>query len=194
LELSVLVNYDSDSPRQVMTRDSDRALFWAIALSSAGFIAILALAAYWDHTIIWLHLFQSFQNVAIVTLAARRNRWGYFFGIATAALWIYIATFISNFVESGFVNLALSFDAGALIRADQVIAVPAFVFQLVLMLTCAIGYLRLVSRPASDWFRFLSSLIGALAYLLACFAVFQPRYLTMVPRLLHPHGFCMPCE
>lgn len=172
----------------------DRFLFWVIAASNAGFIAILALAAYGDHTIIWLHLFQSFQNVAIVALAARGNRWGYFLGIATAALWIYIATFISNFVESGFVNLALSLHAGSLVNADQVIAVPAFVFQLVLMLACMAAYLRLASRPASDWFRFLVSLIAAVAYLLACFAVFQPRYLAMVPRLLHPHGLCYPCD
>jgi hypothetical protein len=177
-----------------VTTSVDRVLFWAIALSNAGFVAILALAAYWDHTIIWLHLFQSFQNVAIAVLAARRNRWGYFIGIASAAFWIYFATFISNFVESGFANLALSLHAGTIVGADQIIAVPAFIFQLVLILTCLIAYLRLSARPASDWLRFLGSIVGVVAYLIASMAVFQPRYLVMVPRLLHPHGLCYPCD
>jgi hypothetical protein len=172
----------------------DRIIFWAIALSNAGFVAILALAAYWDHTIIWLHLFQSFQNVAIVVLAARHNRWAYFLGITSAAFWIYLTTFITNFSESGFVNLALSLHSGTLTRADQIIAVPAVAFQLALILTCLIAYLRLAARPASDWLRFLGSLIGVVAYLIASIAVLQPRYLAMVPRLLHPHGLCYPCD
>ncbi|HEX5258477.1 MAG TPA: hypothetical protein VFW35_06825 [Sphingomicrobium sp.] len=177
-----------------VTTGADRVLFWGIALSNAGFVAILALAAYWDHTIIWLHLFQSFQNVAIVLLAARRNRWAYFLGIASAAFWIYLTTFISNFAESGVANLGLSLHAGTIVRADQVIAVPAFIFQLSLILTCLIAYLRLAARPASDWLRFLGSLVGVVAYLIACIAVLQPRYLVMVPRLLHPHGLCYPCD
>jgi hypothetical protein len=176
------------------TSGPDRLLLWLVALSCAGFVFILGLAAYWDHTIIWLHLFQSFQSVAIVALAARRNRWGYFFGIGTAAFWIYAATFISNFAESGFVNLARSIRSGGLVAADQVIAVPAFLFQLILLITCIIAYFRLARRPASDWLRLLVSVAGAIAYLLASFALFQPRYLAMVPRLLHPHGICYPCN
>lgn len=172
----------------------DRILFSLIALSCAGFVVILGIAAYWDHTIIWLHLFQSFQSVAIVALAARRNRWGYLFGIGTAAFWIYATTFISNFAESGFVNLARSIRSGALVAPDQLIAVPAFLFQLALLVTCIIAYLRLAKRPASDWLRLLVSVAGAIAYLLASFALFQPRYLAMAPRLLHPHGFCYPCD
>jgi len=166
---------------------TDAVLFWLIALSSIAFIAILALAAYWDHTIIWLHLFQSFQYVAIVALAARCNRWGYFFGISVAAIWIYIASFVGNFVEGGFENLGLSIQAGAFIKPDQLIAVPAFLCQLVLLLACIMGYLRLAARPAFDVPRMLISLVGGLIYLLFCFALFQPRYLAMVPRLFHPH-------
>jgi len=174
---------------QAVAVERNRLLFWAIALSSATFVFILALAAYWDHTIIWLHLFQSFQYAAIVALAARRNLWGYLFGIAVAAFWIYIAAFVTNFVQSGFENLNITLRTAVVTRPDQLIAVLAFVSQLTLLFACAMGYLRLAVRPASDWIRFLASIVGAVAYLIVSFAVFQPRYLAMVPRLLHPHGF-----
>ena len=176
-------------PGQAATVERSRFLFWAIALSSATFVFILALAAYWDHTIIWLHLFQSFQYATIVALAARRNLWGYLFGIAVAAFWIYIAAFVTNFVQSGLQNLEITVRTGVVTKPDQLIAVVAFASQLALLLACAAGYLRIALRPGSDWIRFLVSAGGAVSYLIVSFAVFQPRYLAMVPRLLHPHGF-----
>ena len=178
----------ADHERPASTSAVDRLLFWAIALSSAAFIAILALAAYWDHTIIWLHLFQSFQYVAIIALAARENRWAYLWGIAIGAFWIYIGTFVTNFVESGFQNLVLTLHTGVVSRADQMIAVFAVASQLIIVAACLIAYFRLRRRPSSDWIRFVAAVAAAVSYLIASFALFQPRYLAMLPKLLHPHG------
>jgi hypothetical protein len=165
----------------------DGLLFWVIAVSSAAFVLILALAAYWDHTIIWLHLFQSFQYLAIVLLAARANRWAYLVGIAVGAFWTYVGTFVTNFVESGFENLGLTLRTGVLTRADQIIAVFALTSQLIIILACLIAYFRLNRRKSSDWLRFVVAIAAAISYLIASFALFQPRYLGMVPKLLHPH-------
>lgn len=167
----------------------DRLLFWVIALSSAAFVLILVLAAYWDRTIIWLHLFQSLQYVAIVGSAARRNRWAYLLGMSVAAFWIYVGAFVTDFVESGLQSLEIGIRSGVLTKPDQVIAVFAAASQLLLMLACLGAYLRFRIHPIRDWLRASASLVFAVGYLLACFAFFQPRYLAMVPRLAHPHAW-----
>jgi hypothetical protein len=166
---------------------ADRFVFWTIALSNAAFVAVLALAAYWEPEIVWLHLFQALSYGVIVLLAAQGNRWGYFLGIGVSAVWIYLTTFAGNFVESGFTNLGLSIQQGAVVRADQIIAVPAFLLQLTLMVACMLAYLRLPNRRASDLARLLVSLIAALSYLVALFALFEPKFLYQLPMLLHPH-------
>jgi hypothetical protein len=167
----------------------DRILFWVIALGSAGFVAILAFAAYWDHTIIVLHALQSLQYIFIVALAARRNRWGYFLGIAVGGLWDCVTLFVNNFARSGFHALVASLQAGVLIKPDQIIAAFGFVFHLVLILACFLAYRRLQRRDAADWIRLLVSVAVAVAYFAIIVALSQPRYLTIFPRLLHPHIF-----
>jgi hypothetical protein len=159
-----------------------------IALACLGFVIVLGLAAYWDRSIVALHAFQSSQYVAIVILAAHRNRWAYFLGIAVASFWNYLTLFVNNFVLSGFRALETSIATGVLTRPDQIIAVFGFAFHLVLIVACVIAYLRLSGRSAADWGRLLVSLLGAVAYFAAIVALLQPRYLPMFPKLLHPHG------
>lgn len=165
----------------------DRSLFGAIALASAGFVLILALAAFFDHTIIVLHVFQALQYLLIVALAARGNRWGYFLAIAVGAFWNYLTLFVNSFVASGWRALMTSIHSGVLTKPDQIIAVFAFGFHLILIVAALAAYLRLPRRPAADWGRLAASFAGAICYFIAIVAAFQPRYLVMVPRLIHPH-------
>jgi hypothetical protein len=164
------------------------ALKWAIYLSSAGFIVILALAALWDHSIAWLHLFQALMYVAVIWFAARSSRWGYFLGISIAAFWNYGALFVNNFFRSGLRALEASFQTGALTRPDQMIAVFAVLMHLVLIAACLLAYLRLERRSAGDLARFAAAFLVSTAYFAASMALFQPRYLSLFPRMLHPHG------
>jgi hypothetical protein len=170
-----------------MTR-IDRILFWAIALSCAGFVFILAIAAFWDHSIIVLHAFQAMQYLVIVILGARRNRWGYFAAIAVGSLWNYVALFVNSFVESGWRALTVTIETGTITRPDQIIAVVAFAFHLALIVAAVLGYLRLSNRTASDAARLAISFTGAVGYFAIIVALFQPRYLPLFGRLLHPHG------
>ena len=80
----------------------DRLLFWTIAVASAGFVFILGMAAFFDHSIIVLHIFQALQYLVIVALAARGNRLGYFMAIAVGAFWDYLVLFVNGFVASGW--------------------------------------------------------------------------------------------
>ncbi|MGE5624158.1 MAG: hypothetical protein ACM3ZT_01265 [Bacillota bacterium] len=77
------------------------ALDIAIAACCGVFIAILAVSAWWDPGIRWLHTFQALLYVATAMLALRRNRWGYFLGIATAGFWNYSVLFLNNFFHAG---------------------------------------------------------------------------------------------
>lgn len=166
----------------------DRLLFSLIAVGCTGFIFILAFSAYWDHSIIALHAFQSLQYILVIVLAARFNRWGYFIGIAVAAFWNYGALFVNNFVESGWRALVVTLSTGTLTKPDQIISVFGFGFHLLIIIASAFAYFRLARRNASDWGRLLVSFVGAIAYFIAIVDLFQPRYLGMIGRLLHPHG------
>jgi hypothetical protein len=166
----------------------DRLLFWTIAVASAGFAFILAMSAFFDHSIIVLHFFQALQYLVIIALAARANRWGYFIAVAVGAFWDYLATFVNSFVESGWRALMTSIHSGALTKPDQIIAVFAFGFHLLLVVAAIIAYFRLERRNTSDWARLAASFAGAIGYFIAIVALFQPRYLVMVPRILHPHS------
>jgi glucan phosphoethanolaminetransferase (alkaline phosphatase superfamily) len=151
-------------------------------------MAILAVSAAWDHRIVWLHFFQALQYVAVIALAARGSRWGYFLGIAVAAFWNYSVLFVNSFFRSGMRAVLDSLHQGAIVRPDQMIAVAAFLFHLILIAACIAAYLRLPRRPAADAGRLIATFCVAILYFAAIVALFQPRYLTLFPRLLHPHG------
>jgi hypothetical protein len=165
-----------------------RGLFACICLSCLGFVAILALAAYWDRSIVWLHLFQALQYVAVIALAARESRWGYFLGISIATFWNYLILFVNGFFRSGMRALLASIDQGAIVRPDQMIAVFAFLLHLVLIGACVAAYWRLRRRTADDAGRLIAAFVGSVAYFIGIIALFQPLYLAMVPHLLHPHA------
>src|SRR5450432_2627250 len=88
-----------------------RALLWSIWAGCIGFVIILALAAVFDRTILWLHLFQAFEYLAVMALAARGSRWGYFLGVSIAAFWNYGAMFVNQFFRNGVRAIGQSFDA-----------------------------------------------------------------------------------
>jgi|SRR5579859_353286 len=159
-----------------------------VVTGAIGFIAILALSAVFDHTIIALHAFQALMYLAVIALVSRRNRWGYFLALAIAAFWNYTNLFVTNFFESGLATLRRLAATGQLTHPDQLIAVAAVVFHLLMI---AAGLVRIVqtSRKAgADLATFLVALVGQTAYFAAIVALFQPRYLQLFPRLFHPHG------
>ena len=77
---------------------------------------MLALSAYWEPDIRWLHFFQAWMYVATIVLVHRRNRWGYFIGFSAAGLWIYANLFATTFFINGQRHYG-AYDIGTLTKA-----------------------------------------------------------------------------
>jgi len=165
-----------------------RFLDWTIVVGAIGFIAILAIAAVFDHTIIWLHLFQALMYAAVIGLIAARNRWAYFIGLSIAGLWNYMTMFVNSFFLNGLRALHQSLASGRLVHPDQIISVAAVAFHFMMIAGCLILIVQTSRRPGADLLRLLFAFAVFTGYFAASMALFQPRYLPQFARMLHPHS------
>jgi len=160
---------------------------WLIVVGGCVFISMLGLSAYWEPNIRWLHFFQAWMYVATIVLALRRNLWGYFIGFSAAGLWIYTNLFATTFFFNGLQQLSQWVHTGRLERVDLLIAVPAWFSNLLVVIGCAWRYFQVPARSLRDAGRFLVSFAVTTGFFALDIALFQPRYLTLFPRMLHPH-------
>jgi hypothetical protein len=164
-----------------------RAPEWLIVTGATIFIIVLGVSAFWEADIRWLHFFQAWMYIAAIALSLLRNRWGYFIGVSAAGLWTYANLFVTTFFVSGLHWLARWVSTGHLSHADQIIAVPAWLSNVLVVIGCAWAYSRLPRKSIAD----AGKILVAFAVTSGCFALdmflFQPRYLGIFPRLLHPH-------
>ena len=161
---------------------------WLILIGAAIFIFILWLSAYYDPSIRWLHFFQSWMYIAAIILSLRHSRWGYFIGISAGLFWDYANVFVTTFLKAGILEIARAIHTGDLAHPDLAIAVPAWTGNLLLVLGSLWAYSRLSKKSAGDALRFLIAFALCTAFLYVDIAVCQPRYLSLFPRLLHPHA------
>jgi hypothetical protein len=159
---------------------------WLILVGASFFIGVLAVSAYWEADIRWLHFFQAWMYLATIALSFRRSRWGYFIGISAAGLWDYTNIFATTFLYNGLQRLSEWIHTGHLQRPDLLIAIPAWLSNFAVIAGCVWGYVRLRDKPWSD----AGKLVLTFAVTTGIFALdmyfFQPRYLGIFPRLLHP--------
>jgi hypothetical protein len=66
-------------------------------------------------------------------------------------------------------------------------AVPAWFSNLLVVIGCAWGYFRLPIRSLRDAGRFVLTFALTTGFFALDMALFQPRYLSLFPRMLHPH-------
>src|SRR5256885_1479956 len=160
---------------------------WLILIGASLFIAVLALSAYWEADIRWLHFFQAWMYAATIALSLRVNRWGYFMGISAAGLWDYANLVATTFFFNGLQQLSEWLHTGQLARPDLLIAVPAWFSNFLVVAGCLWGYSRLPQKTLADVARFLVAFALTTGFFAADMAIFQPRYLGLFPRMLHPH-------
>lgn len=125
--------------------------------------------------------------IATMWLALCRSRWGYFIGISAAGLWNYTNLFVTGFFPSGLRWLAEWMRAGQLTHADQIIAVPAWAANLMVVVGSAWAYTVMPAKRRSDVGRMMIAFILTTGFFAAAIAIFQPRYLPLFHGILYPH-------
>jgi hypothetical protein len=159
---------------------------WLIVIGATIFIVVLAISAFFEADIRWLHFFQAWMYIATIALSLRRNRWGYFIGFSAAGLWAYANLFVTTFFVNGLRWLAQSMATGHLAHPDQIIAVPAWFSNVLVVIGCAWAYLRLPEKAVADAGKLVLTFVVTSCFFALDMALFQPRYLGIFPRLLHP--------
>ena len=160
---------------------------WLILIGAIAFIIVLAVSAFWEADIRWLHFFQALMYVATIALSLRGNRWGYFMGISTAGLWDYANIVATTFFFNGLQQLSAWVHTGHLARPDLLIAVPAWFSNFFVSVGCVWGYSRVTTKNVADIARFLVAFALTTGFFAADMAIFQRRYLSLFRRMLHPH-------
>lgn len=160
---------------------------WLILIGGSVFVFVLGLSAYWQSDIRWLHVFQAWMYVAAVILNLRGSRWGFFIGFSAAGLWDYMNIFATTFFFNGLQQITLWLDTGHFARPELLIAVPAWFSNLMVVIGCVWAYSRQPEKSLSDLGKLVAAFVLTTAFFAADMALFQPRYLAIFPRLLHPH-------
>lgn len=167
-------------------RFESRGPLWLILIGASFFILVLAVSAIWEADIRWLHFFQAWMYLATILLSFRRSRWGYFIGIAAAGLWDYTNVFATTFLYNGLHRLLEWIHTGHMQRPDLMIAIPAWLSNFLVIVGGLWGYLRLRDKSLSDAGKFLLTFVLTTGFFALDMYIFQPRYLGIFPRLLHP--------
>lgn len=151
------------------------------------FILVLIVSAAFEADIRWLHFFQSLMYVVAIALTLRGSAWGYFIGFSIAVLWDYVSLAVTTFLANGVAELLPWIRTGHLARPDQLIAIPAWLANLLVIIGCAWAYSRQTKKSWQDLAKFLIALVLSTGFFALDMALFQPRYLALFPRMLHPH-------
>jgi len=160
---------------------------WLILIGGCCFVLVLGVSAVWEADIRWLHFFQAWMYVVAMVLSFRGSRWGYFIGFSAAGFWDYANVFATTFFRNGLEQLGFWLHTGHVARPDILIAVPAWFSNLLVVIGSVWAYTRMPEKSIGDLGRFLLAFVGTTGFFAVDMAIFQPRYLSIFPRLLHLH-------
>jgi hypothetical protein len=163
-------------PHSVQIRRGPTKLDWAVVGLCLVFILISAGAAYLEPDIRLLHFLGWLIYLAVIVLALRHSKWGYGIGIATAAFWVGLSLFGTRFVGDGLENWAGFLRTGCITSAMSLLAVPAAISQLLLIVCCIWAYWRIRSKRWSDLAILAGSAAISIGYLAGVVALFWPQF------------------
>lgn len=150
-----------------------------IIASASIFITVLQVSAYFDKSIITLHIAESLPYIIGPALCLRHSKLGYALTFASGVFWLWCGVLLTTFVRNGFEQLIKVIQTGILERIDIVIAVPAAIGTAGLATFSLIGYFRLGNKTPKDAVLFLLMLFLVALFFLAIFKIFAPVYLQM---------------
>jgi len=151
----------------------------AVAVCALVFVAILALAAYFDPSIRVLHIFEALPYLLAAVLCLRRIKFGYVLAAVSGAFWLWTAGCLTTFVRNGFERVVMLARTGAVDRVDILIAVPAALATGGLVLFSLLGYLDLSRKSWRDLWLLVVTLVLVPGFFVAIFFAFAPQYLGM---------------
>jgi hypothetical protein len=102
-------------------------------------------------------------------------------------LWNYITVFVNPFLRHGLHWLFVSVETGKPMRLDQIIAVPAWAGNLLVVLGSLWAYSRPPNKHRADLARLPRAFALTTAYFAAIIAICQPRYLPLFRGIMQPH-------
>jgi len=115
---------------------------WLVLIGASVFILVLAISAFFEADICWLHFFQAWMYIVTIALSLQGNRWGYFVGISAAGFWDYANVFATTFFFNGLEELSHWVHTGHLARPDLFIAVPAWFSNLLVIHWVCVGHIH----------------------------------------------------
>jgi len=101
-------------------------------------------------------------------------------------LWDYTTIFANPFFFNGLHQLSQWMNTAQLGRPDLLIAMPAWFSNLLVVIGCVWVYLWLPTKSPLDAGRFIIAFALTTGFFALDMALFQPRYLSLFPRMLHP--------
>ncbi len=151
----------------------------AIVFSAAIFILALAIAAYFDKSIIKLHIVEALPYIIGPWLCLRKKRFGYFLAFASGGFWLWTAGFLTTFIRNGFEQLDILIKTGTINRFDILIAVPAAIGTGGLVFFSLLGYINQPKKNIKDILLLLLACILIAGFFIMIFNLFAPNYLEM---------------
>lgn len=155
----------------------------AIVALSIGFIIILLVSGYFERDVLALHLFQSLIYVAIIILSLKHNKWGYGIAISIAAFWNTFNIF-SGFFSAGIHQWGIFLSTRRITNPVNLVAPPAGLDHLALIICSAWAYARLPNKKISDIWVLLGSFVLSVGYLLVMIALLWSQFLPRMKQII----------
>ncbi len=137
---------------------------WLIFLGAGLVLAALAISAFLNPQLRFLHSLQSLIYVAVVVLARRNSPWGFGIGAIMAAAWNCLNLFVTHLMQTGMVLLLSFVRTGHMRQPVTIMVAIGGIGHFVLLIACVMDFLEL--RPGiRQWGQFFAGGLLSIAYL-----------------------------
>ncbi len=151
------------------------------------FILVLGISAFCEADIRWLHFFQAWMVRCCDGIEPSRESLGIFYR-AGCRRPLGLREYFCHHLLFQRIAAAFAMDAhGAFDAAGFSDCRAAWFCNLFVVIGCLWAYARLPRKSLGDVGRFLLAFVLTTVFFALDMALFQPRYLGLFPRMLHPH-------
>ncbi len=137
---------------------------WLISLGVGLVFTALAVSAFLEPQLRFLHALQSLIYIAVVVLAGRNSPWGFGIGAIMAVAWNGLNLFVTHLIQTGMALLLSFLRTRHMSQPVTLMVAIGGIGHFVLLIACIIDFLEL--RPgARQWGQFVAGGLLSIAYL-----------------------------